>query len=420
MKKSILILCVIAINIASLNAQSWLDKVKDKTEEKVKDRIDQKTDEAIDKGLDKTEEAVKNGAKKGTSTKKNKNSGKDDLSEETNNDNETNSGKSSTQNKTQNSTISYAKFDFVPGNEIIFEDDVKGEQKGEFPSKWDLISGGAEIAQINGENVIAIVGYTFITPLFKDKNNAYLPDEFTLEFDIFIDDKDGENTIEFVNSSDELIASTLFWKDNNRFLFSWNINSNNERSGEDSYDNSKGWHHYSLSFNKRAMKVYMDSKRVANIPNITEKPTKVKFFARGSEDNSTLHIKNIRIAKGAVPLYDKLLSDGKIISYGITFETGKASIKPESMGTINEIFNIMKTYPELKFSVEGHTDNTGNSASNQTLSEARAKSVCDKLKEMGINPNRLSSKGHGMSKPIDNNNSPEGRAKNRRVEFIRL
>ncbi len=126
------------------------------------------------------------------------------------------------------------------------------------------------------------------------------------------------------------------------------------------------------------------------------------------------------MAKGAVPLYEKLLSDGKIITYGITFDFGKASIKPESMGTINEIFNIMKTYPELKFSVEGHTDNVGNSTTNQTLSEARAKAVCDKLKEMGIDASRLSSKGCGMSKPIDNNNSPEGRAKNRRVEFIRL
>ena len=83
------------------------------------------------------------------------------------------------------------------------------------------------------------------------------------------------------------------------------------------------------------------------------------------------------------------------------------------------IFSILQKYPDLRFSVEGHTDNTGNTTQNQTLSESRAKAVCEKLKEMGISASRLSAKGHGMSKPIDNNDTPEGRAKNRRVEFVK-
>ncbi len=314
--------------------------------------------------------------------------------------------------------VSYAKYDFVSGNEVIFEDDLKGERKGEFPSKWDLVEGNAEIAQINGDNVLALVGFTYITPLFKDKS-FILPDEFTLEFDLFIDENEGENSIVFLNNNNEVIASSLFWKDNNRFLFNWNI-TDNEKSSEDTYENTPGWHHYALSFNKRAIKVYMDAKRVANIPNITEEPAKVHFFARGPEDNSMFHIKNVRIAKGAVPLYDKLLTDGKIVTYGITFDIGKATLNPQSMGTINEIFKILQKYPDLKFSVEGHTDNTGGVASNQSLSEARAQAVCDKLEQMGIDATRLCAKGYGMSLPIDTNDTPEGRAKNRRVEFVKL
>lgn len=116
-------------------------------------------------------------------------------------------------------------------------------------------------------------------------------------------------------------------------------------------------------------------------------------------------------------MYDKFLSDGKIITYGITFDTGKATLKPQSMGTINEIFKIMTDHPELKFSVEGHTDNTGNQASNQTLSESRALAVMDKLSEMGISKSRLTTKGHGQNAPVSDNNSDEGRPKNRRVEF---
>ncbi len=396
----------------SLSAQTWIEKmgnrVKEKAVEKVEERIENKSEEAIDKGLDKTEDAVKKSAKKGKKGASTQKGG------ETSNEEMEASSPKATQ---QRADVSYTKYDFVPGNEVIFEDDLKGEQKGEFPSKWDLVEGNAEVAQVNGENTRAIVGFTYITPLFRDKSFK-LPDEFTLEFDLLIDGAEGETAVELINNSDEVIANSQFWKDNTRFLFNWN-NNTNERTSEDTYDNSQGWHHYALSFNKRAMKVYMDAKRVANIPNITEKPVKIKLFARGPEDNSVFHIKNIRIAKGAVPLYNKLLTDGKIVTYGITFDVNKATIKPQSMGTINEIFSILQKYPDLRFSVEGHTDNTGNTTQNQTLSESRAKAVCEKLKEMGISASRLSAKGHGMSKPIDNNDTPEGRAKNRRVEFVK-
>lgn len=391
-----------------VSAQSWLEKignrVKEKAIDKVEQRIENKADAAADKALDRSEAAVKNRGKK-----------KDPKQVSVPNS-ETVQGDSLVSNHSR-MDASYAKYDFVPGNEVIFEDDLKGERKGEFPSKWDLIEGNAEIAQLNAENTLAIIGYTYITPLFKDPSFR-LPDEFTLEFDLYIDDSEGENAVELLNASDEVIAHSLFWKDNTRFLFNWNSNTN-EKSSEETFDNSKGWHHYALSFNKRAVKVYMDSKRVANIPNLAEKPAKVRVFARGPEDNSAFHIRNIRIAKGAVPLYDKLMTDGKIITYGITFDVGKATIKPQSMGTIREIFGILQQNPNLKFSVEGHTDNTGSAATNQQLSEARARAVCDQLQQMGIDASRVSAKGFGMSKPIDTNDTPEGRAKNRRVEFVR-
>lgn len=406
MKKLILVLfCLGFAGSACVVAQSRLEQIRNRVKEKVEQRVEAKTEEGIDKVLDKTEEAVKKTTKKNKNESSPAEKGKSEPAA------------SAATGKTR-SDVSYTKYDFIPGNEVIFEDDLQGEQKGEFPSKWDLMEGNAEIAQINGENTIALVGYTYITPLFKD-HSYQLPDEFTLEFDVFIDNQEGENSIEFVNKSEELIANSLFWKDNTRFLFNWNQTSA-EKTSEDSYDNSPGWHHYALSFNKRAMKVYMDSKRVANIPNIAEKPVKVKFFARGPEDNSTLHIKNIRLAKGAVPLYDKLMTDGKIVTHGITFDVGKATIKPQSMGTINEIYSILQKNASLRFSVEGHTDNTGNAASNQALSEARANAVCEKLQQMGIDAARLKARGHGMSKPMDTNNTAEGRAKNRRVEFVVL
>ena len=390
-----------------VTAQSWLGKigkrVKEKVVEKVEQHIDDKTDETTGKVLDKAESLGKKTGKKGeqqTSTLKGK----------------SNNGKPAVAGLAE-TDAAYLKYDFVPGNEVIFEDDLKGERLVEFPSKWDLMEGNAEIAQLNGENTLAIIGYTYITPLFKDRSYK-LPEEFTIEFDVFLDGKEGETSVELMNANADVTASTMFWIDNTRILSHW-VGSAGEQNSEETFDNSPGWHHFALSFNKRAMKVYMDAKRVANIPNVGDRPVKMKLFARGPEDNRTIHFKSFRIAKGAVPLYDKLLTDGKIITYGITFDVGKSTIKPESMGTINEVFGILQQHPELKFSVEGHTDNTGNATLNQSLSESRAQAVCDKLQQMGIGPGRLIAKGHGMSKPLDSNATPEGRAKNRRVEFVK-
>ena len=132
------------------------------------------------------------------------------------------------------------------------------------------------------------------------------------------------------------------------------------------------------------------------------------------------NIGNIRIAKGAVPLYDRMMSDGKFITYGITFDVGKATIKPESMGEINRIVQLMNENPTLKFSVEGHTDSTGNATSNQTLSEQRSQAIVAKLVELGIAQDRLTAVGKGQNSPIADNNTDEGRAKNRRVEFVKM
>lgn len=80
---------------------------------------------------------------------------------------------------------------------------------------------------------------------------------------------------------------------------------------------------------------------------------------------------------------------------------------------------MMKSNPELKLSVEGHTDNVGTPASNKTLSEARAKSVVSALVGQGIAADRLSPVGYGKDKPVADNGTEEGRAKNRRVELVK-
>jgi outer membrane protein OmpA-like peptidoglycan-associated protein len=113
-----------------------------------------------------------------------------------------------------------------------------------------------------------------------------------------------------------------------------------------------------------------------------------------------------------------LNNDGRIALY-INFETGKSDIKPESQAIVDQISEMLKSNPSLKISVEGHTDNVGTSATNKTLSENRANAVKNALVTKGIDKSRLSSKGFGQDNPISDNNTEEGKAKNRRVEIVK-
>jgi outer membrane protein OmpA-like peptidoglycan-associated protein len=117
-------------------------------------------------------------------------------------------------------------------------------------------------------------------------------------------------------------------------------------------------------------------------------------------------------------MFEAINRDGHIALY-INFDTGKSIIRDESKPIIEQIVQMMKSNPDLKIGVEGHTDNVGTPASNKTLSEARAKSVVSAIVSQGIAADRLSPSGYGQDKPIADNNTEEGRAKNRRVELVK-
>jgi OOP family OmpA-OmpF porin len=120
----------------------------------------------------------------------------------------------------------------------------------------------------------------------------------------------------------------------------------------------------------------------------------------------------------ASAMLDALNKDGRVALY-ISFDTGKATIRPDSKPIIDQIVQMMKANEDLELGVEGHTDNVGDAKSNQTLSENRAQAVAVAIVEQGIDAKRLSTAGYGQNKPIADNSSEEGRAKNRRVELVK-
>ncbi|HRN72576.1 MAG TPA: OmpA family protein [Ginsengibacter sp.] len=401
--------CLMAVSllfVCQCSQGQILKRLKEKVKQTAADRVINDVGNATEKAIDKTEDAAKKG------TKKSRNGASGD--EGSNKDDETNSGTSSTP-----SIKSYKNYDFVPGDTILFESNLADEQTGEIPSQFTLVEGQMDVQEEDGENVIHIpVGHgTTFSPRMSKEN--YVPEKFTIEFD-FKNEKFGLNhlSVDFGNrvyyAQDPSIMPGLRFDDQ----VDWTLGDVDYPNGLDvGSDHPMQWHHIAIAVNKNVGKAYVDQFRVANVNNLTGKPNSINIQVDGYENS---FIKNIRIAAGGIDIYKQKTTPAKIIMHGILFDVDKATLKPESMGSINQIYSLLKKDPSLKFEIDGHTDNTGEAAHNLTLSQQRGDAVKTQLVKMGIDASRLTTKGFGDTKPIADNSTPEGRANNRRVEFVKM
>lgn len=426
--KIFLFTAVFASIFFSVNAQINLGKVIDrsikKAERSIENRVGKRIDNTVDKSLNTVEDSIF-----GSGKTKSKNEAETKTAKQQRSAKQMNDSINTDVNTEQvKPSLVWAKYDFVPGTELIFEDDFSNEQNGEFPSRWDMTKGTIEIAEWGGEKVVWFKKTNAnvpdaILPLLKNRSGDYLPEEFTFEMDVYFhkDLKLNSNYYLFFYDSKNQLKIMQPAKpiriEYNSLTYDL---VGDTYPGQDKLKPSEGWRHIAVSFNKRALKGYLDEVRVLNLPNLEINPTGIMISAHNVSGNSKPFIKNVRIAKGAVPLYDKFLTDGKFVTTGIKFDVNKAIIKPESMGTINYVVKMMNDHPELNFSVEGHTDSDGETGANQKLSEARAKAILDAMVKAGVSVNRLTSKGWGESKPMADNDTPEGKAQNRRVEFVKI
>jgi len=333
----------------------------------------------------------------------------------------------------------YSKYDFVPGDKVIFFDDFGDTDVGEFPRKWTLNGPGAGTS-----NAVEVVRYqerNFLRsqPAATKQDSQYysrqyvrlgtkgdLPQKFTVEFDaVFAYCPPGQK-----NSQTEYVL--LLAKDDTSVhggaaaLGSIVVrpeegNSKNTRTAIRKGDGKV--HHIAVSVNGTFVKAYVDQDRVANDPDGIARPVKHVGILMGPTGHwlcPNVMFTNFRLAEGGKDIKSALSTDGKIVTHGILFDTGKDVIKPESLPTLKMILGLLEGDPPLKFSIEGHTDNQGAKGINQPLSERRAASVKAWLEGKGIAADRLRTKGYGDSKPIDTNDTAEGRANNRRVEFLKI
>lgn len=407
MKKLFIFLLASSLFVTEGHSQV-LKKLGDKVKNKTGERADQKVDNTIDKALDKTEESAKNATRENSKTKTT-------VSED-----------SLTPEKTTPtaSLKVYQNYDFVPGDKILFEDNFTGDQDGEFASHWELEKGQAVLNKLNGELAMYLTEGNYAKVFPRMKTEKYLSEPFTVEYDYY-HVPDAFGVIIMLKAYDKQAGSD---RESPLFIGSAEANFNATMSGvslskyypdEVSNNFENRWHHIAVAVKNHQLKVYVDQNRVLVVPDTKEDYDAIVFAGLGDE-KSPIIFKNVRIATGGdMNMIGKKFTETKIVTHGINFEVNKATIKPESMGTLNMVVQVMKDNPDLKFEVGGHTDSDGSDNYNLTLSQQRADAVKDQLIKMGIAASRLTAKGYGESKPISDNNSLDGKANNRRVEFVK-
>jgi outer membrane protein OmpA-like peptidoglycan-associated protein len=171
------------------------------------------------------------------------------------------------------------------------------------------------------------------------------------------------------------------------------------------------------------MRVYLNEEKLFDLPRALAPGSKLNtllFGLRNDAGESDFCISNLRLAVGAPDTRNKLLTEGKWVTHGILFDVNSDRVKPESYGALKEIVNVLTENADVKIQIVGHTDSDGDDAKNLDLSKRRAASVRAVLaKEFSIAENRMDTDGKGESQPVDKNDTPAGKANNRRVEFIK-
>lgn len=413
MKTRVALLVTAIVILFSVCAGAQVVDPKKEVEKEGTKRINKNIDKNIDKGFDKLEEGIG-----GLFGKKKKKKKTETETQARQNKEQTASVQAQEGEEEVTPALNWSKYDFVPGDKVIFEDNLLGEENGEFPSRWDLVRGNVEIAEFGGEPVIMFHdGAPTIVPYMKNGKEDYLPDVFTIEFDLYCGN---DNFVAYLyDRKNQKSGSGTGYTYFDIKYSQMSLGQSSSKLPDEKNLKKRRWIHVAIAYTNGKLKGYIDETRLINLPRIDFDPKGLSLHSYHARNDNLYYIKNIRIAEGGVKYYDRVLQDGKIIANGIRFDTGEATLKPESMGIINKITKLMQDHPDLKFSVEGHTDSDGDDASNLALSEERAKTVKSTMVKLGISTDRLSTKGLGESMPMDSNNTPEGKANNRRVEFVK-
>lgn len=394
--------------------------IKKKVEQKSTDLLNKKTGQAFDSVFNNNN---------------NNNNNSNTNQQNTNVSNNTNNNKKDTvKNPADNPSLeSYTQYDFVPGDSVLFFEDFSQDAIGDFPALWTTNKSGEintlNIAPGNWLNLNATEGNWW----FLKKIN--FPANYIVEFDVvpkkggaryalglalYGEDGFKEMSDPYTSKSALIInvAKTL-WEAHGMKMGLPKIdgNSNLNLVKEEKVNHVIVW------VQKRRVRIYHSGAKVLDMPTVLYDDSKFSRLAfmlyRGASCAS--YVTNIKITTASPDTRSKLLTLGKLVSYGIYFDVNKDIVKPESYGALKDIAQVLQQNPNVRVKIVGHTDADGADDFNLDLSKRRAAAVKNELaKTFGIDASRMETDGMGETKPVADNDTPSNKAKNRRVEFIKL
>ncbi len=390
-------------------------------ERTVEKRVEKESAKKTDEVLDGVFEEKGKGTKIGTPQEKDKNNSK---------------GRTNTETATP--TIAQSRdpeLDF--SGTVIFQDDFASTPNGSLPAKMTSNSGG-EVVTFDGQK-----GFRFYPNSNVLLSTGALPENFALEFDLTLNNvpaslyKTSFNVylqdMKILKEGDPknkygAIGFSLWGDKNEHQIDLFNKKAAYEIKEKIPYnitnnvlDRTSQW---ILLKQGDRLRLFINGEKIADSPALLEgvKVNHVNLRLTGTkkEEDRLFVISNVKITAIEKDLRAQWEGDGAFSTSEIYFATGSATIQPESTGALQQIANILNEDRSAGIQIVGHTDNTGNAASNQKLSEQRAQSVKNYLnKNFGIDNSRMSTSGKGQTRPFADNSTAEGKAQNRRVEFIK-
>ena len=435
MKKVLPLLLLAAIITNATNAQFGGNLLK-KVKAKVNQRVDNKTDQAIDKKLDQAEGKQPIGDK-------NANSGTDVKASA--------DAKGNAVEPTGTIT-SFTKYDFVPGEKVIYANSFETDNAGELPTGWNC-SGNSAVVTLNSQKGNWLQLHQNAVTLTDNKQS--FTENCTIEFDLLFSEKANGYILPMIafgllNSGDAETTDNKLLQNyketyaielklqpgvqhdshfhletfaaNTRYL---NTDIKSARDLEPLYNSAPI--HVAMQVQKERLRIWTNGEKLYDLPKAITEGTilnQLYFSVKASnysDEQVGYYVSNIKIAKGLPDTRHKLIEEGKFSTTGILFDINAATIKPESAGVLKEIASALTQYKDVKIKITGHTDSDGSDVANLTLSQKRAAAVKDALvADYSIDAARIETDGKGESAPVADNKSKEGKAANRRVEFVKL
>jgi OmpA-OmpF porin, OOP family len=411
---------------AGLAQPAVAQSIGDRLKRKVQEKVDRKTDE----GLDKVASCVVGDT---ACVEKAKKEGKTVTMTDAKGNPVADSTKATAASENMKpGEGAWANYDFVPGERVLLAEDFSKDRVGNFPKRFELIDGNMEIVEWQGKRWLRVGSAGQFSVALPET----LPERFTVEFDLTIpwggmamyghphaSGAAGEGAPNSVVVVEGTVAGVYRGQNKGEST----VDPRNIVKGLTAQYSKSGIsepYRVRVQGDGKYLKVYLNEYRVSNIPNADFARTKqLTFHFDGNSWNgeqSAPLIGNLSINAGGKELYDALVADGRVSTQGILFDTGSDVIKPHSTPTLEEITSMLKDHADLKLVIEGHTDNVGDAAANQVLSEKRAAAVKAYIVSKGIDASRLESKGLGATKPKVANDTAEGRQTNRRVELVKM